>query len=211
MAPLSEVFWMTALEVVVEVVIAKIDVALRIVKVPQDLAAEDWPKELVRCITCLVPILDALGVLLQSIDGLVEPMQEHFALRLIPSRLRLLTLLLPLALFVFLLLHLFLGADLHRLLHPLLLLLLLFLLFEVFLCLVLSLADLRLLLFYLHLLLEQGGLLAQLGFFECFLCSLEFLVGSCDSRIFFESIRRATARSKPRLCQLFRPFCSGVL
>lgn len=154
MSPFSEVLRMAALEVVIEVVVAKVDVAVGIVELSQDLAAEDGTEELVRRVSSFVPILDAFGILLQFLDGLIVSVQQHFALGVIPAWL------LPLPFFVLLLPFLLLGADLHRFLNSLLLLLLLFLLFEVLFGLVLSFADLCLLLLDLHLFLQQGGFLA---------------------------------------------------
>jgi hypothetical protein len=57
----------------------------------------------------------------------------------------------------------------------------------------LSFADLCLLLLDLHLFLEQGSFLPELGFLECFLGLLEFFVRGCNGWVLLESIRRAAA------------------
>lgn len=93
---------MATFEVVIQVVVAEIDITLRLVELSKNLSAEDGAKEFVRRVSSFVSILYAFCSLLIPIDSLVEPVQEYFAFSSIPSWL------LSLAFFVFLLPILFL-------------------------------------------------------------------------------------------------------
>lgn len=70
---------MASQEIVVEVIVAEIDVALCIVEVPQDLAVQNWPKEFVSRVAGLITVLDSLLIALELLDLLIESMKKYLA------------------------------------------------------------------------------------------------------------------------------------
>jgi len=174
-APLAEVFFMAAEEVVFQVVMAEVDIALNVAEVPQDLSAEDWSKELGASVSTMIAFFDSsLGSSLLALV-LLEAMEKSFSVWQLPVlyffyrfwfRFR------PLQN-----LNRVLRIDSLGLHLAVLLLFLHLFFFKVLFGLVLGFADFSLLLLHLHFLLEFGGLLSELSLRESFLCRLKFFVG----------------------------------
>ena len=190
-APLAEVFFMAAEEVVFQVVMAEVDIALNVAEVPQDLSAEDWSKELVASVSTMIAFFDSsLGSSLLALV-LLEAMEKSCSVRQLPV----------LYFFYWFWFRFWPLQNLNPVLridslglHLAFLLLFLYLFFfKVLFGLVLGFADLSLLLLHLHFLLEFGGLLSELSLRESFLCRLEFFVGKREVWVVLKTVGRATA------------------
>lgn len=74
--PLVEVLLVSTFEVLVEIKLREVDVALRLVEVSEDLACQDGVNEFKDVVPLDEPVVNCLALLLQLVDRSVEVMEQ---------------------------------------------------------------------------------------------------------------------------------------